>query len=163
MEQLGRYKGRSAVLLTSTQGLELKGSFVRTRMLVNVNHESGNINSGNFSKEAQQSVFHSQEDQDVVLFMGSPKLEGFSELKVNHLTRDAPTIKHLMNPLDDMHKLWLLYWEGRQPASWNGGHVVFYLNLVCQARPRLHNTAGSSIYAVWPPLCGVLKHGQQIK
>ena len=98
MEQLGRYKGRSAVLLTSAQGLELKGSFVRTRMFVNANYENRSFNSGDFSKEAQRSVYHSQEDQDVVLFMGSPKLEGFSELKVNHLAHDVHTIQHLMNP-----------------------------------------------------------------
>ncbi len=64
MQQLLRHNGRSAVVIRSTQGLELKGSFVRTRMVLPGGHQ------GN-------------EQQEVALFMGSPRLEGLAELQVS--------------------------------------------------------------------------------
>ena len=62
MQQLLRHKGRSAVVISSAQGLELKGSFVRTRMVLS---------------SAQGG------EQEVALFLGSPRLEGLTELQVS--------------------------------------------------------------------------------
>ena len=78
MEQLLRYEGRSSVVLTSTQGLQLQGSFVRTRMVLPARGlERGG--QGEAAAAGEELV----EEVEVALFMGSPRLESISELRVS--------------------------------------------------------------------------------
>ncbi len=71
-EALLRYNGRSAVVLSSMQGLELKGCFVRTRMAVPT------AAAGHADDAASDHL----EEQEVVLFMGAPWMHSLSEVQV---------------------------------------------------------------------------------
>ena len=66
MEHLLRYNGRSAVVLSSFQGLELKGGFMRSSMRVPGRPAGADV-------------------EEVALFLGSPRFQGFSELTVGVL------------------------------------------------------------------------------
>jgi hypothetical protein len=88
LEPLLQYNGRSAVVLASTHGLQLQGCFVRTRMML----PPSGLGAGVLDEG----------EQEVALFIGTPRLESVSELRVSldvpyqisiccRITLDVPT------------------------------------------------------------------------
>ena len=90
-EHLVQANGRSSVLLYSSQGLELKGSFIRTTMVVPTapadpscpfaggeTSEGGSAYSSSRQREKQVG-----QEQVVALFLGAPRLGSLSELRVS--------------------------------------------------------------------------------
>ena len=72
MDQLLRGHSSTVVQLASRQGLKLQGSFLRSRMVLPAGAGSGATAATGDSKGAQE----------VALFLGAPRLDSFSELRV---------------------------------------------------------------------------------
>ncbi len=81
MDHLLRYKGRSAMILRSSQGLELKGSFTAVNMVLPHNCGSSSGTDAGGGAPAMQ---------EVLLFMGSPRFHGLSELQVRGSRHEHP-------------------------------------------------------------------------
>ena len=82
MEQLVRHKGRNAVILASSQGLHVKGSFIRTTMALPPGAAGAGPGDAGPGADAGAAAGPQGAMQEVALFLGAPKVESLAELQV---------------------------------------------------------------------------------